>query len=72
MRNQAFNAGAIHGDMEQPAREVALKSFRNGMINILVATDVAARGLDIPTVTHVINYEPPACRIVGQVKADRM
>ena len=51
--------GAVHGDLGQIAREKALKSFRGGAIDVLVATDVAARGIDIDDVTHVINYQCP-------------
>ncbi len=53
-------AASIHGNKSQGQRERALKSFRDGDINILVATDVAARGIDIPDVTHVYNYDLPA------------
>ncbi len=52
-------AVAIHGNKSQPQRERALRSFKNGEVNIMVATDVAARGLDIPDVSHVINFDPP-------------
>ncbi len=54
-----FNAGALHGDMDQPARMRTLDSFRAGEITLLVASDVAARGLDIPDVSHVFNYDVP-------------
>ncbi|KAJ5907433.1 ATP-dependent RNA helicase ded1 [Penicillium taxi] len=57
--NQRFPATAIHGDRTQRERERALEYFRNGRCPILVATAVAARGLDIPNVTHVINYDLP-------------
>ncbi|KAJ2903981.1 ATP-dependent RNA helicase ded1 [Zalerion maritima] len=57
--NQAFPATSIHGDRTQRERERALEFFRNGRCPILVATAVAARGLDIPNVTHVINYDLP-------------
>jgi ATP-dependent RNA helicase DDX3X len=57
--NQRFPATAIHGDRTQRERERALELFRNGRCPILVATAVAARGLDIPNVTHVINYDLP-------------
>jgi superfamily II DNA/RNA helicase len=50
---------ALHGDMSQPARERALARFRAGSVTTLVATDVAARGLDLVEITHVINYDPP-------------
>src|SRR5215213_10596960 len=52
-------AGAMHGDMSQAARERTLAKFAAGKISTLVATDVAARGLDLPNITHVINYDPP-------------
>jgi len=54
-----LQAAAIHGDMEQPQREQSLSKFRTGRAKNLVATDVAARGLDIPVVSHVINYDLP-------------
>jgi ATP-dependent RNA helicase DDX3X len=57
--NQRFPATAIHGDRTQRERERALEMFRSGRCPILVATAVAARGLDIPNVTHVINYDLP-------------
>ena len=49
----------MHGDMSQGARERALQRFRSGKVTTLVATDVAARGLDLTDITHVINYDPP-------------
>ncbi|MDZ5448154.1 DEAD/DEAH box helicase [Labrys sp. ZIDIC5] len=54
-----FGAVALHGDMDQRARMAALESFRNGEMPILVASDVAARGLDIPEVSHVFNFDVP-------------
>ncbi|KAI0564653.1 DEAD (Asp-Glu-Ala-Asp) box polypeptide 3 [Gracilaria domingensis] len=54
-----YPATSIHGDRSQPEREDALRSFRSGRTPIMVATDVAARGLDIPNVTHVINFDLP-------------
>lgn len=57
---QNFAATAIHGDRTQGERERALAAFRSGRANLLVATAVAARGLDIPNVTHVINYDLPS------------
>lgn len=57
--NQRFPATSIHGDRTQRERERALEMFRNGRCPILVATAVAARGLDIPNVTHVVNYDLP-------------
>ncbi|WP_084170729.1 DEAD/DEAH box helicase [Corynebacterium freiburgense] len=54
-----FTVGAVHGDMGQVAREKSLTAFRDGTIDILVATDVAARGIDVTDVTHVINYQTP-------------
>ena len=56
---RGFAVGAVHGDLGQGAREQALRAFRSGKIDILVATDVAARGIDVADVTHVINYECP-------------
>jgi superfamily II DNA/RNA helicase len=56
---RGFKVGAVHGDLNQSAREKALKAFRTGDIDVLVATDVAARGIDIDDVTHVINYQCP-------------
>jgi len=53
-------AEAIHGNKSQPQRQRALRNFRDGKVGILVATDVAARGLDIPNVTHVINFDQPS------------
>ncbi|MEI6581195.1 MAG: DEAD/DEAH box helicase [bacterium] len=57
---RGFNAESIHGDKNQSGRQRALKAFRDNYSQILVATDVAARGLDIPNVTHVINFDIPA------------
>jgi len=59
LADRGFAAAAIHGDLGQGAREQALRAFRNGKIDVLVATDVAARGIDVEDVTHVINYECP-------------
>ncbi|MBW0013796.1 DEAD/DEAH box helicase [Mycobacterium sp.] len=59
LAERGFKVGAVHGDLGQIAREKALKSFRSGDIDVLVATDVAARGIDIDDVTHVINYQIP-------------
>ncbi|WP_228372917.1 DEAD/DEAH box helicase [Demequina subtropica] len=59
LRERGFAAGAIHGDLGQGAREQALRAFRSGKIDILVATDVAARGIDVTDVTHVVNYQCP-------------
>jgi superfamily II DNA/RNA helicase len=56
---RGFAVAAVHGDLGQGARERALRAFRNGKIDVLVATDVAARGLDVTGVTHVINYDCP-------------
>ncbi len=54
-----FNAGALHGDMDQRARMTMLANFRDGKLKLLVASDVAARGLDIPDVSHVFNFDVP-------------
>ncbi|QYL18393.1 DEAD/DEAH box helicase [Mycolicibacterium pallens] len=59
LAERGFKVGAVHGDLGQIAREKALKAFRNGDIDVLVATDVAARGIDIDDITHVINYQIP-------------
>ncbi|WP_369810828.1 DEAD/DEAH box helicase [Isoptericola sp. b408] len=59
LRSRGFAAGAIHGDLGQGAREQALRALRHGNIDVLVATDVAARGIDVTDVTHVINYQCP-------------
>jgi superfamily II DNA/RNA helicase len=54
-----FNAVALHGDLDQSARTAALDAFRNGEAKLLIASDVAARGLDIPDVSHVFNFDVP-------------
>lgn len=54
-----YNAGALHGDLSQNQRDMVMKSFRNKQIQMLVATDVAARGIDVDNITHVINYQLP-------------
>jgi superfamily II DNA/RNA helicase len=59
LTSRGFAAAAVHGDLGQGARERALRAFRNGKVDVLVATDVAARGIDIAGVTHVVNYECP-------------
>lgn len=59
LSERGFATGAIHGDLGQNARERALRAFRHGKVDVLVATDVAARGIDVDDVTHVINYECP-------------
>jgi superfamily II DNA/RNA helicase len=59
LRNHGFNAAPLHGDMSQPERMAALDSFRKGDVKLLIASDVAARGLDIPDVTHVFNFDVP-------------
>ncbi|MBV9870170.1 MAG: DEAD/DEAH box helicase, partial [Frankiaceae bacterium] len=59
LTERGFAAAAVHGDLGQGARERALRAFRAGKVDILVATDVAARGIDITGVTHVVNYECP-------------
>ncbi|GID26358.1 DEAD/DEAH box helicase [Paractinoplanes brasiliensis] len=56
---RGFAVAAVHGDLNQGARERALRAFRSGKIDVLVATDVAARGLDVSGVTHVINFDCP-------------
>jgi len=59
LAERGFAVGAVHGDLGQGAREHALKAFRDGRIDVLVCTDVAARGIDVTGVTHVINYQCP-------------
>ncbi|MDT5330313.1 MAG: hypothetical protein QOF31_1610, partial [Mycobacterium sp.] len=59
LAERGFKVGAVHGDLGQAAREKALKAFRTGDVDVLVATDVAARGIDIDDITHVINYQIP-------------
>ncbi len=59
LAERGFKVGAVHGDLGQGAREKALKEFRSGDVDVLVATDVAARGIDIDDITHVINYQIP-------------
>ncbi|QAY71810.1 DEAD/DEAH box helicase [Xylanimonas protaetiae] len=59
LRERGFAAGALHGDLGQGAREQALRALRHGKIDVLVATDVAARGIDVDDVTHVVNYQCP-------------
>ncbi|WP_374759287.1 DEAD/DEAH box helicase [Trueperella pyogenes] len=59
LEDRGFATGALHGDLGQGAREQAMRAFRSGKIDVLVATDVAARGIDVDDVTHVINYQCP-------------
>ena len=59
LTERGFAAAAVHGDLGQGAREQALRAFRSGKVDVLVATDVAARGIDVEDVTHVINYQCP-------------
>jgi superfamily II DNA/RNA helicase len=59
LTTRSFAAAAVHGDLGQAQRERAMRAFRHGKVDVLVATDVAARGLDVEDVTHVINYECP-------------
>ncbi|NKQ57495.1 DEAD/DEAH box helicase [Amycolatopsis sp. K13G38] len=59
LAERGFAAAAVHGDLGQGAREQALRAFRSGKIDVLVATDVAARGIDVDDVTHVVNYQTP-------------
>jgi superfamily II DNA/RNA helicase len=57
--DRGFAAGAVHGDLGQGAREQALRAFRSGKVDVLVATDVAARGIDVQDITHVVNFQCP-------------
>jgi superfamily II DNA/RNA helicase len=59
LEKHGFSVGALHGDLDQRSRMAALDSFRNDSVQLLVCSDVAARGLDIPDVSHVINYDAP-------------
>jgi superfamily II DNA/RNA helicase len=59
LSRRGFAAAAVHGDLGQGAREQALRAFRNGKVDVLVCTDVAARGIDVDGVTHVVNYQSP-------------
>ena len=59
LAKHGFPVGALHGDMDQRARMVSLDAFKNGAVDLLVCSDVAARGLDIPDVSHVFNYDVP-------------
>ncbi|HVE99225.1 MAG TPA: DEAD/DEAH box helicase [Mycobacteriales bacterium] len=59
LADRGFAAAAVHGDLAQAARERVVRAFRSGKIDVLVATDVAARGIDIQGVTHVVNYQCP-------------
>ncbi|MFI2430812.1 DEAD/DEAH box helicase [Streptomyces sp. NPDC018693] len=59
LQRRGFASGAVHGDLGQGAREQALRAFRNGKVDVLVCTDVAARGIDVEGVTHVVNYQSP-------------
>src|SRR3982075_2308045 len=59
LQKHGFSVGALHGDMDQSARTAALDQFRKGEIPLLVASDVAARGLDIPATSHVFNFDVP-------------
>ena len=59
LQKHGFNAGALHGDMDQMSRTATLDAFREGRIQFLAASDVAARGLDIPDVSHILNFDVP-------------
>jgi len=59
MTSQGFKVGSLHGDMEQKQREISIRGFKDGMVDIFVASDVAARGLDVNDVSHVFNYHLP-------------
>jgi superfamily II DNA/RNA helicase len=59
LADRGFASGAVHGDLGQGAREQALRAFRSGKVDVLVATDVAARGIDVQDITHVVNYQCP-------------
>src|SRR4051794_20690847 len=59
LESRGFASGAVHGDLGQGACEQALRAFRSGKVDVLVATDVAARGIDVDDITHVVNYQCP-------------
>ena len=59
LNDRGFNAGAVHGDMSQEARERSMAAFKSGKKDVLIATDVAARGIDVDSITHVINHTIP-------------
>ena len=59
LEKHGFSAGALHGDMDQSARMASLDAFKNGDVSLIVCSDVAARGLDIPDVSHVFNFDVP-------------
>ena len=59
MKQEGFKAITIHGDLSQKQRDIAMYRFKNGNEDILVATDIAARGIDVPAIGHVINYDIP-------------
>src|SRR5690606_13494838 len=59
LERHGYSAAAIHGDLPQSERMATLRRFRDGELRLLVASDVAARGLDIPDVSHVFNFDPP-------------
>ena len=60
LKQHGFNASPIHGDLDQSVRTKTLDGFRDGTVHLLVASDVAARGLDIPAVSHVFNFDVPS------------
>ena len=59
LARQGVRVGALHGDMDQRRRERVVQAFRDGELDVLIATNVAARGLDIPEITHVVNFDVP-------------
>jgi len=76
LTSQGFKVGGLHGDMEQKQREISIRGFKNGAVDIFVATDVAARGLDVNDVSHVFNYHIPFDSMstvsVGQEEPERV
>jgi len=59
LQRSGFSATCLQGDMSQSKRQAAMDGFRNGKIDILVATDIAARGIDVPDISHVVNFDMP-------------
>ena len=74
LQKHGFNAGALHGDMDQMSRMATLDAFREGRISLLAASDVAARGLDIPDVSHIFNFDvvaSPTTTCIASVSTGR-
>ena len=70
LRARGFSAAAINGDIAQAQRERTIAALKDGTIDILVATDVAARGLDVERISHVLNYDIPMTRSPTSIESD--